>query len=103
MKAVKVQYTVKSEYAETNAANIRRVMNELRELNHPGIKYSTFLQNDGRSFVHFAVTDSEESNNILTGLESFKRFQQELKASGPEVPPKSESLDLVASSYDFFV
>ena len=39
MKSVKVQYTVKAEYAVTNKGNIRRVMSDLRELAHPGIKY----------------------------------------------------------------
>ena len=39
MKSVKVQYTVKAEYADTNKANISQVMADLRELAHPGIKY----------------------------------------------------------------
>ena len=50
MNAVKVQYTVKKEYVETNKANIRRVMSDLNEIDDPGIKYSAFLLDDGKSF-----------------------------------------------------
>jgi gamma-glutamyltranspeptidase len=101
MKAVKVQYTVSESYAKRNAENITQVMADLRKLNNPHIKYSSFLLDDKKSFVHFVITDKEE-NDILTGLESFKRFQSELKASQPEIPPKVEHLNLVGSSYDFF-
>jgi hypothetical protein len=37
MKAVKVQYTLKAEYAETNKANINKVMADLQELANLGI------------------------------------------------------------------
>ena len=46
------------------------------------------------------MTD-EKANDILSGLDSFKRFQPELKASQPEVQPKVERMSLVGSSYDF--
>ena len=101
MKAVKVQYTVSESYTKKNAENINQVMADLRKLNNPGIKYSSFLLDDKKSFVHFVITD-EKANDILSGLGSFKKFQSELKASQPEVPPKVEHLNLVGSSYDFF-
>lgn len=101
MKAVKVQYTVKPAFATHNAENIGKVMADLRKLNNPYIKYSSFLLEDAKSFVHFVITD-EKADNILNGLESFQKFQSELKASQPEVPPKVEHLSLVGSSYDFF-
>ena len=102
MKAVKVQYTVKSEFAKQNAENISNVMNELRQINNPGLKYSSFLQDDKKSFVHFVITKSEAEEHILSGLDSFKKFQAALKASNPELPPKVEHLSLVASSYEIF-
>ena len=101
MKAVKVQYTVQPEFAERNAENINQVMTDLRKLNNAGIKYSSFLLDDKKSFVHFVITD-EKANDILSSLDSFKKFQSELKASQPEAPPKVEHLNLVGSSYDFF-
>ena len=102
MKAVKVQYTVKEAYVETNKKNIERVMAELRQLNNPNIKYSSFLQNDGRTFVHFAMYGNEEAASIVPELESFKKFRQELQDSKPDVPPQAEDLSLVASAYNIF-
>jgi hypothetical protein len=101
MKVVKVQYTVKSEYAGRNSENITRVMADAKQ-HSDKIKYSTFLMDDKKSFVHFAILKDEEANQLLNSLESFKTFQAELKASIPEVPPKLENLTLVASSYEIF-
>ena len=102
MSAVKVQYTVKQEYAAKNKENISRVMSDLRLINNPGIKYSSFVLEDGKTFMHFAIFKNDEANKVLNNLESFKQFQAGLKASGPEAPPKAENLSLVASCYDFF-
>ena len=102
MNAVKVQYTVKEEYVETNKANIRRVMADLREINHPGIKYSAFLLDDGKSFVHFVVRVDDEAQKTLSELPSFQEFPRQLRESGPESPPNAEDLTLVGSSWDFF-
>jgi len=102
MKSVKVQYTVKEEYVETNKKNIEQVMSDLRKLNNPGIKYNSFLLNDGKTFVHFAMYSNQESMSIVNNLDSFKNFQMGLKESQPETPPKAEDLTLVASGYEIF-
>ena len=102
MNAVKVQYTVKEEYVETNKANIRQVMADLREINPPGIKYSAFLLDDGKSFVHFVVREDDEAQKTLSELPSFQEFQRQLRESGPESPPNAENLTPVGSSWDFF-
>jgi hypothetical protein len=102
MKAVKVQYTVKEEYAETNKKNINQVMSDLRKLNNPGIKYSSYILNDGKTFVHLGIYSDEAAMSVATNLDSFKKFQMELKESQPEAPPKADDLNLVASAYDIF-
>jgi hypothetical protein len=102
MKAVKVQYTVKESYVETNKGNIEQVMAELRQLSNPGIKYSAFLLDDGKTFVHFGLYADEESMSIVSNLTAFQKFRQQLQASQPEVPPKADDLSLVASAYDIF-
>lgn len=102
MKAVKVQYTVKENYAQTNKKNIEKVMADLRAINNPGVRYSAFNLDDGKTFIHFAMYPDEETMSIVSNLESFKDFRQQLKESQPESPPKSEDLTLVASAYDFF-
>jgi len=102
MKAVKVQYTVKAEYAETNKANVSRVMSDLQALANPGIKYSTFVLEDGKTFVHFGIYTDQEALDVVNNLPSFQAFREQLKASGPEAPPKGDDLTLVGSSYEIF-
>ena len=100
MKADKIEYTVRSEYAATNAENIRNVMSDLRKLDPSGLQYSSFMKEDKKSFVHFVMARDEEAEKVLTGLESFKKFQAGLKASNPEVSPKAERLELVGYSFE---
>jgi hypothetical protein len=102
MKIVKVTYTVKPEYVEQNRQNIGNVMEELKKLNHAGINYHCCLQSDGKSFIHTAFFRSDEDEKLLLNLPVFKYFQEQLKANGPEIPPKQEFLILVGSSKDIF-
>ena len=102
MKIVKVTYTTKPEYAEQNQANIKAVMADLQKLNYPGINYNSCLGADGKTFTHTAFFKSEEDEKLLLQLPSFKHFQEQLKASGPEAPPKQELLTLVGSSTTIF-
>lgn len=102
MKTIRVQYTVKKEFVETNKANIQAVMDELRSQNNANVQYSAFLLEDGQTFMHFVVLKDEEAGTVVPGLQAFKAFQTALKASQPEVPPKSEVLDLVGSAHNYF-
>jgi len=102
MKAVKVQYTVKETYAETNKKNISKVMNDLREIDNPGVRYSAFVLDDGKTFIHFALYPDDVTMSIVSELEAFKSFRQQLKESQPEIPPQAEDLNLVGSAYEFF-
>ena len=102
MKIVRVTYTTRAEYAEQNKANIRAVMSDLQKLNDPGINYNACVCADDKSFIHSAFFKSDEDQKKLLDLPSFKHFQEQLKASGPETPPKNELLSLVGSSKDIF-
>ena len=102
MKIVRVIYTTTAEYAATNMENIRAVTNEVRKLNQPRIKYSTYLMADGKTFMHFDQFENEAAHQVLTDLPSFKKFAEELEASGLESEPKLELLSLVSSTENFF-
>jgi hypothetical protein len=102
MKVVRVQYTTTAAFAPINQANIAAVVKELKQLNHPGIKYGCWLLPDGKTFMHFDQFESEEDHELLTSLASFNKFGDELWASGLEVEPKLELLTLVASTEDFW-
>lgn len=77
-------------------------MADLRQLSRPGIHYHVCLGPDGRSFIHTAFMQTDEDQKALNELPSFIRFQEQLKASGPETPPKPELLTLVGASIDIF-
>jgi len=96
MKIVRVQYTTTAEFAPANQANITAIVQELKELNHPGINYSCWLLPDGKTFMHFDQFETEEDHQLLQSLKSFGKFGDELWASGLEVEPKLELLSLVA-------
>ena len=102
MKIVRVQYTTSHAYAATNMENIRQVVKELKQMNHPGIKYSTYLLPDGKTFMHFDQFENEEAHCVLQELESFKKFAAELSASKLEQEPVLELPSLVASTEKFF-
>jgi hypothetical protein len=102
MKIVKVTYTTKAGYAEQNKANIQKVMNDLQAINNPNISYTACIGEDGKTFTHFAFFKTDEDRKVLGDLPSFKSFQEQLKASGPEVPPQQESPSFVGSSTDLF-
>jgi quinol monooxygenase YgiN len=102
MKIVRVQYTTTQEYAATNQKNITQVVNELRQINHAGIKYNAYLLPDGKTFMHFDQFENEAAHQVLQALESFKKFSAELWGSVPEVEPVLELMSLVSSTEDFF-
>ena len=102
MKIVRVVYTTKAEYSAQNQQNIKSVMADLQKLNHSGINYNSCLSADGKTFIHTAFYKGDEDQKVLNDLPSFKYFQEQLKASGPEAPPKQELLSLVGTSKEIF-
>lgn len=102
MKIVRVQYTTTPEFAPINQANIAGIVKELKELNHPGIKYGCWLLPDGKTFMHFDQFENEAAHELLMSLASFKKFDAELWASGLEIEPVLELLSPVASTEEFW-
>ncbi len=102
MKIVRVTYTTTQEFAASNRANIEKVMSDLQQLPNSGIRYNTCLNADGKTFVHTVIFRQDEDQKVLSDLPSFKTFQEQLKASSPEAPPKQELLTLVGASYNIF-
>ncbi|CAN5572027.1 hypothetical protein BH10BAC1_BH10BAC1_13660 [soil metagenome] len=102
MKIVRVIYTTKTEFSEQNQSNIKKVMNDLQNANYHGINYNACLSPDNKTFTHTAFFKSDEDQKLLNELTSFKSFQEQLKSSGLEVPPKQELLTLVGTSNEIF-
>jgi hypothetical protein len=102
MIIVKVVYTVRPEFTSQNQKNIQKVMSDLASLDPSGIRYSTCLSSDGKTFIHIAYFKSPEDRQILNLLPAFKDFQEQLKASLPESQPQVEILSHVGSSFNIF-
>ncbi|MEN0053381.1 MAG: hypothetical protein AAGC65_06915 [Mucilaginibacter sp.] len=102
MKVVRVQYTTRPEFAAVNQQNITAIVNELKMLNHSGIKYTAWLLPDSKTFMHFDQFENEEAHQILQELLSFKKFADELWSSNLEVEPNLELLSVVASTESYF-
>lgn len=96
MKSVKVTYKVKPEYVETNKSNIKAVMDYLAENPIEGMVYSAYLLEDGQTFMHINVCDSQETMDKLMELALFNDFRKQLMASEPIESPKSESIEMIA-------
>lgn len=99
---VKVTYTVSSDFAATNKKNVEKFINDIRKLNNPAIRYTSFVSEDGKTFTHMSAFKSEEAQRQFLSLPSFKSFQQERDASGLEFSATVEMLQVAASSYDIF-
>ncbi len=100
MKVIKVKYTVQDSYADTNAANIRKVMDALKVNPIDGVTYFCYRMGDGVTFIHMVVARNESAQEKIPELDEFKAFQFALKASKPVRPPKSEEFDLVGAGFE---
>ena len=96
MKRVMVQYKVKADRAAENEAYISKVFEELKQTTPDGIRYATFKQADGVSFVHIASIETEDGNNPLGESQAFKAFQAEIKDRCEE-PPVAVDLHEIGS------
>lgn len=74
MRQVMVRYKVKPDRVEENEALVRAVYDELDRTAPAGLRYATFRQDDGVSFIHVAQTD--DGVNPLLDVEAFARFQE---------------------------
>ncbi|NQX54154.1 hypothetical protein [Pedobacter panaciterrae] len=101
MKIVKVTYTVKAEFAKKNQENVNEFITDLRNIKDSGIRYSSYLAEDGKTFTHISIHKNEAAQQNLFNLESFKSFQKE-RDQRLEIEPHIEFLELVSSSFDIF-
>jgi hypothetical protein len=100
MKRIMVRYKVKADQAVENQQYIEKVFEELNKNNPAGLRYASFKQDDGVSFVHIVSIETADGENPLTQSEAFKAFQAEIKDRCEEQPV---AVDLEAiGSYQFF-
>jgi hypothetical protein len=84
MRQVMVRYKVKPDRVAENEALVRAVYDELHRTEPAGLRYATFRQDDGVSFVHMAQT--QDGVNPLADVEAFARFQEGIGERCDEPP-----------------
>jgi hypothetical protein len=94
------RYTVKVEYAVQNQQQINRVVENLRALRRTDIRYSVFVEDDGKTFLHLLFCANEEAEQVFFTLPSQQAFQAGLAEGHLEVPPTMTTLHLVGSTSD---
>lgn len=96
MKRVIVRYKVDPTRVNENQALIWAVFAELKEKKPTGLRYASFLQEDGQSFVHVASVETADGSNPLSEIQAFKAFQQDIKSRCIE-PPVAAGLTEIGS------
>ena len=86
MKQAMVRYRVKPEHAARNEELVRRVYDELHQTAPQGIRYATFVLDDGVSFVHLASFENDDDRNPLMDVAAFRAFQEGIGERCDEPP-----------------
>ncbi|MGI8475276.1 MAG: hypothetical protein ACR2OO_02715 [Thermomicrobiales bacterium] len=97
MQTTTVRYTVTPGAAGRNEDLIRRTYEDLHRTAPAGLRYATFVQEDGVSFVHLAMMETGEGQeNPLMASPAFRTF---LEGPGDRCvePPVSAGLREVGS------
>ncbi len=98
MKRIMVRYKVKSDRVAENEAFIRAVFDELERTSPEGVRYASFKQEDGTSFVHIVSIEAEQ--NPLAELPAFKAFTADIRDRCDEPPVAVELTEI--GSYELF-
>jgi hypothetical protein len=92
-----IRYKTKPEQAEENERLVRNVFAELTKDGPEGLRYATLRLDDGVSFVHVAMIESE---NPLMSSEAFGAFQSGVNDRCEEGPSAADAT--VVGSYRMF-
>ena len=98
MPKVLVRYKVKPERVDENVSLVKAVYAELADKRPEGLRYATFLAEDGVTFFHLASV--EGPTNPLPETAAFQAFQKGLKDRCDE-PPTPMTVTEVGSFHFF--
>lgn len=101
MKIFKVTYTIQADFVQQNEANIEVFFKDLQQTKDPDLRYHIYRASDGKTFYHFSEYNSDEAQQRLLALPSFKAFQAQ-RDLHLEAEPTIEQLAFVAASYPLF-
>jgi len=91
-----IRYRTKPDHAEENQRLVENVYKELAESNPSGIRYATLRLEDGVTFIHIFMTDSDDGRHALSTSPAFAEFQKDL-AQRCDEQPVAQSATIVGS------
>lgn len=91
-----VRYKCKSEYAAQNEVLVRDLMAELTQTRTEGVRYAVFKLEDGVSFIHLVVTETEAMLEPLGRLDAYRALQHRKMDRFDERPVVTELHELGA-------
>lgn len=78
MERTMARYRVRPDQAARNEELVRRVYEELRQTQPAGLRYATFVLEDGVSFVHVASIETEDGRSPLADVAAFRNFHENI-------------------------
>jgi len=91
-----VRYTTKPDRGAENQELVEAVFAELAAQQPDGLRYVTFRLEDGTTFVHIAIVDTDDGTNPLTSVAAFGEFQSGIPERF-EAPPTVMGATVVGS------
>ena len=95
-----VSYKLEADRVAENERLVVAVFEALEQARPAGLRYATFRQADGVSFVHIVSHDEPDGSNALTALPAFKAFAAGIKERCEKPPARVELTEI--GSYGFF-
>jgi len=71
-----LRYKVKPGHAADNERLVRAVFDEIHRARPEGIRYSTFLLDDGLTFINIVATETSSGLAPLGQLQAYRQIQQ---------------------------
>lgn len=98
MISVKVTYTVDPSFVAQNTKNIQFFLADFKKMSSVSFMYNVYLQEDGQTFLHIAMYENEEVQELVMQVPSFVQFQKARDERGLNGSHKVEKLQLIGSS-----
>lgn len=89
MSQAMYRYKVKPGEAERNEALVRAVFDELHQSAPAGLRYATFVLEDGMSFVHLVESETDGPSPLLD-VAAFHAFQDNFDERVDDAPVRDE-------------
>jgi len=99
MKKIIVRYKVKPDRVSENETLVKEVYKQLHEAKIEGFHYATLKLADNVSFIHIAISDTEDANEAFSKLSAFRSFQLNIKERCDELPAVTPITEI--GSYNF--